>query len=120
MECIAEAHDIAPSAFDTQEWKVLQEAMSNAVDEMLEDAAGYFDEVSELEDFTTAATLMGINVDDGVFETAIEELEIAIVESEAKDARGYEPDYDAEDFRELRGGGQDDADIDAMFARLLD
>jgi len=32
----------------------------------------------------------------------------------------YEPEYDPEDFRDLRGGGEDDADIDADFERLVE
>jgi hypothetical protein len=119
-QCIAHGHDLAPSAFDDQEWSALQEAMSNALDQMLEEAAGYFGDVSELEDFASAATLMGIPVNDVAVDTAIEDIEIAVAEREAEAAHDYEPDYDPEDFRDLRGGGQDDADIDAMFQRLAD
>lgn len=119
-QCIAQAHDLAASAFENQEWKALQEAVSNDLDQLLDDAAAYFEEVSELEDFASAAELMGIEIDDGTWQTAVEHVEIAVAEREGEEERDYEPDYDPEDFRELRGGGQDDADIDAMFARLVD
>ncbi len=119
-QCIAQAYSLAPSAFDDQEWKALQEAVSQALDDMLEDAPAYFEELSELEDFAGAAELMGVDVDDGAVETAMEEVETAVAEREREDERDYEPEYDPEDFREMRGGGQDDADIDAMFARLVD
>lgn len=121
-QCIAEAHDLAPRAFGDQEWKLLQEEVTDALDELLDDAAAYFEEVSELEDFTAAAELMGIELDDVVLDTAMEDVAIAVAEreSEGEGDPDYEPDHDADDFRGLRGGGQDDSDIDAMFSRLSD
>jgi hypothetical protein len=119
-QCIAQAHDLAPSAFEDREWSALQSAVSEAFNEVLEDAASYVEQVSELENFTDAAALMGVEIDDEAVMAAIEDVEIAVAEREAEVEPDYEPDYDPDDFRELRGGGQDDADIDAMFERLVE
>jgi hypothetical protein len=120
FECIAAAHDVAPAAFEDQEWKSLQAGVSDALEDVLADAAGYFEEVSEVEDFASAAELMGVEVDEVAFERAIEDVEIAVAEREGERQDEDEPEYDADDFRDLRGGGQEDADIDAMFERLAE
>ena len=119
-ECIAVAHDVAPAAFDTAEWKALQDAVADILDDLFEDAAAYFEEVSELEDFASAAELMGLELDDVAVSRAMEDVEIAVAEREGESEEDHEGDYDPDDFRDLRGGGQEDADIDAMFERLAD
>jgi hypothetical protein len=119
-QCVAEAHDLAPEAFGEQEWQAIQAEVSEALEDILDDAVSYFDQVSEVEDFAGAAELMGIEIDHGSVDAAIEDLEISIAERDYEDDREYEPDYDPDDFRDLRGGGQDDSDIDAMFSRLAD
>jgi len=117
---IAEAHDVAPAAFSDSEWSSLRNEIAKDLEEMLTDAAGYFEEVSELEDFANAAEQMGVDVEGEIYATAFEEVEIAVAEREGEEESRDDPDYDGEEFREIRGGGNEDADIDAMFDRLLD
>jgi hypothetical protein len=118
-ECIAQAHDLAAFAFGDREWATLQEEISDAIDRMFDEAGAYFDEVAELEAFASAAELMGVEIDDSAYVAALEDVEIAVAER-GNEEPDYEYDYDPGDFRELRGGGGDDADIDAMFERLRD
>jgi len=120
FECLATAHDVAPAAFSDAEWKVQQSAVSDTLERFLSDAAGYFEEVSEVEDFASAAEQMGVEVNEVAFDQAVEDVEIAVAEREAGQDPDYEPDYDPDDFRDLRADGQEDADIDAMFERLAD
>ena len=115
---ISRAQQLAPKAFSVAELRDLRGELERDLEQMLGEAAAYFEDVSELADLADAAGLLGIAVDDDTYIDALQDVEAA---AEGRpDVDEYEPDYDADEYREARGGGDEDRDIDAMFERLVD
>jgi hypothetical protein len=114
-DLLSEIYQILPDAFDPDEWRTEQAAFAQHVDEVLTDAPGYLDDLTELEDLEAIASTMGVELGATALESAWQQMEEADAENDLPGDWG--PDYD-DDYRSGHGNSSDDGYIESMFEGL--